>query len=151
VSQYNEVNSRKVPVQLGDLAAFHLAIATADDYLQWLVKIRGERHGAVETPMKLAHEARKIISRIMQDVDNMLLAEESAIGIFVRRRSVAHLTTLDTDNNESVVQPVLGTDKQLSDQRLASKIRFEGDQDTYLALVELWERRGELKSEGAES
>ena len=78
MDEYNKVNSRKVQVELGDLAAFHIAIATADDYLQWLVNIRCERHGAVETPMKLAHAARKIISRIMQDVDNTLAIEESA-------------------------------------------------------------------------
>ncbi len=75
--QYNDLNSRRILVQLGDLAAFHMAIATADDYLQWLVKIRGERHGAVDTPMKLTHEARKIISRIMQDVDNTLAVEDA--------------------------------------------------------------------------
>lgn len=49
------------------------------------------------------------------------------------------------------VSPVLGTDKQLTDDELAWAIKCTMESSLYRALVELWERRPAVKSEGSQS
>lgn len=65
------------------------------------------------------------------------------------RRSVESLETWPGDHDAKApvpVQPVLGTAQEITDKSLAFLIRFARNSHDYLAFVELWERRGELKA-----
>lgn len=62
-------------------------------------------------------------------------------------RSVEGLETYPYREGElHPVKPVLGTPLQISDDALANLIKYESHHNDFCAFVELWERRGALKT-----
>lgn len=62
-------------------------------------------------------------------------------------RSTAGLTSFPRAADRPLnVAPVLGSGREVSDEQLASMIKFENEHSTHCALVELWERRGAVKT-----
>lgn len=65
---YNERFARQLTIQLGDLETFQFALAAADDYFLWLVEVRGQKHGAVDTPWSLVREARQLAYKLREQL-----------------------------------------------------------------------------------
>lgn len=66
---YNAYYARLVKVQLGDLQQLVMSLGVADDYLLWLVMVKGfTLPGAAEGIRQQIKEARAIALRIYQDV-----------------------------------------------------------------------------------
>lgn len=64
-------------------------------------------------------------------------------------RSVEGLQTYPYREGElQPVKPVLGTPNEISDTTLVNLIKYEPQHSNFCALVELWERRGAVKSNG---
>jgi len=64
-------------------------------------------------------------------------------------RSVEGLATYPHGHGDPYpVMPVLGTPLQISDAALANLIKYETHHSEFCAFVELWERRGAVKTSG---